>query len=123
MTSESAHDVGSICHIEIPAKDLPKAKAFYSSVFTWEIQENVPGPSYWFFRAADARGAFDPEAEPSEHGVLLVLRVDDIPSKLAEIEAAGGAVVTQKTAIGGGMGYYAYFRDPNGNKLGIWSAT
>jgi predicted enzyme related to lactoylglutathione lyase len=51
---------------------------------------------------------------------VLVLAVTDVDAKLAEIEAAGGKTLTPRTEIGGGHGFFAYFEDPNGNKLGVW---
>ena len=50
-----------------------------------------------------------------------MIECDDIPTKMAEIVAAGGKQTTEKTAIGGEMGFYASFLDPNGNRLSIWS--
>ena len=46
--------------------------------------------------------------------------VSDIPAKLAEIVEHGGQIVQGETEIGGGYGFYAHFRDPNGNRLGLW---
>ncbi len=34
---------------------------------------------------------------------------------------SGGGVVTARTHIGEGFGYYAYFADPEGNVIGLWS--
>ncbi len=36
-----------------------------------------------------------------------------------EIEAVGGTTITPRTAIPG-MGAFAYFKDPEGNVLGLW---
>ena len=45
----------------------------------------------------------------------------DIPAKMKEIIAAGGKQILEKIEIGGNMGFYASFLDPNGNRLSIWS--
>jgi hypothetical protein len=58
-------------------------------------------------------GRFDANMKPAKTGVILVLKVADIPKTLAAIKKAGGWVTRDKTPIyGGKMGYDAYFRDP-----------
>ncbi len=108
----------SFCHIEIPAPELEKAVKFYTEVFGWEVQVM---DRYAFFKDGLVGGGFDPDMKVSEGGPNLVIECDDIPTKMAEIVAAGGKQTTEKTAIGGEMGFYASFLDPNGNRLSIWS--
>ena len=59
----------------------------------------------------------------AEGGAVLVLAVDDIDASLAAIGTNGGEALTGKTAISPEHGFYAYFRDPCGNKMGVWSRT
>jgi predicted enzyme related to lactoylglutathione lyase len=51
-----------------------------------------------------------------------VVDVDDIESALADVEAKGGTVVSGKSPVGD-MGWSAYFRDPEGNTLGLWQTA
>ncbi len=111
--------IGSICHVEMPAPDLNKAMTFYSDVFGWTMQPISGG--YVIFRDGVVGGGFDAGMPVGDAGPRLVLAVEDIDAKLEEIVAAGGERVQEKTEIGGGMGFYAYFRDPNGNQVGIWT--
>jgi len=46
--------------------------------------------------------------------------VDVIADTLKRIEAAGGQVLTPRTAIGSGMGAFAVFVDPVGNEFGLY---
>lgn len=50
---------------------------------------------------------------------VITIGVDDAERSLKEVEAAGGAIVTPRTPIPG-MGAFAYFRDPEGNVMGMW---
>ena len=50
---------------------------------------------------------------------VITIDVEDINAALAEIEAAGGSTVTPRTAIPG-MGAFGYFKDPEGNVMGLW---
>jgi predicted enzyme related to lactoylglutathione lyase len=120
--SEEVAD-GTLCHLEIPAPDLGRAKAFFGAVFGWEFE--AMGDRYLLFRYAGGSGGggLDMDAEPADGGSVPVFAVGDIDAKLAQIESLGGAALTPRTELPGGHGAYAYFRGPNGNKLGLWSTT
>ena len=124
---EEAPKYGGICYIEIPAPDLPKAKSFYGTVFQWNISDSDLGEtSYAMFHAGSLAGGLDPRKEVSDRGILLYLKVKNIPAKLREIEKAGGQTVTNKAQVINGSdddGFAAIFKDPNGNRLGLWSKT
>ena len=120
MSEEIGAGAG-FCHIEIPAPDLEKAKKFYEEVFNWEINSEMGMEGYWFFKTENIGGAFSSSLKPSTEGVAVILNVDDVTGKTSDIKKAGGKIVQGRTEIGGGMGFYAYFTDINGNKLGIWS--
>jgi predicted enzyme related to lactoylglutathione lyase len=113
---------GSIVHVEVPAPDLDEASDFYARIFGWQTVAGHES-GYRFFRSGSLGGGFDRDMKPSEEGCVVVVAVDDIEETLRQVEEAGGKTVKTKTAIGGEMGYYAYFRDPAGNRLGIWSRT
>lgn len=52
----------------------------------------------------------------------LVLDAPDIDEALAAVEAAGGSIVSGRDPVGD-MGFSAYFRDPEGNLLGLWETA
>ena len=110
------------CHIVIPAPNLARAQAFYEAVFGWRVQANVPGAGYWFFQSGNVGGAFDGSAKPAPRSVVLVLRVEDMHAAVRSIEEHGGHVTRSPSWIGGAdSGQDAYFRDPNGNELGVYA--
>ena len=110
--------MNKFCHIEIPAPKFDETIEFYSSVFGWEVQKM---DRYAFFQDGLVGGGFDPDMEVCKGGPNLVIECEDIPAKMAEIITAGGKQTKEKTEIGGDMGFYASFLDPNGNRLSIWS--
>lgn len=116
-----ARKPAEICHINIPAPDLAKAKAFYTKVFGWKCTPMPGMDRYCFWEAGDCSGGFDARARPTKSGVTLFLQVADIPATLKKIVAAGGKVLCEKTPIPGGYGSMAEFLDPNGNGMGLWS--
>lgn len=112
----------TISHIEIPAPDLAKAIAFYSAIFNWTI-EIVAENSYAYFRIGDTQtgGGFDASLTPAaeKQGCQVVVDVDSIETTIDQITKAGGSITLPKTEIPGGHGFYAGFRDTNGNHLQI----
>ncbi|HET9872692.1 MAG TPA: VOC family protein [Propionibacteriaceae bacterium] len=125
-----------VVHFEIPADDLERAKGFYGSVFGWQLDTmSMPGGGdYTIVRTTPV----DEQTQaPSEPGAInggmmqrdervpspvITVDVDAIDEALKEIEAGGGTTVLPRTAIPG-MGAYAYFKDPEGNVLGLWETT
>lgn len=112
---------GNICHVEIPAPDIPRLKAFYGAVFGWKFTPLHKGFEY--FDAGNIAGGFVADAQPSETGSVLTILVTDVATKLTEVVGAGGRVLLPPADVPGGNGRYAYFADPCGNKVGIWMRT
>jgi predicted enzyme related to lactoylglutathione lyase len=124
-----------VVHFEIPAEDLDRAKNFYGSVFGWKLETMpMPGGEYTSVittpvdeqtQVPNQPGAINggmmqrDERTPSP---VITIDVEGIDDALKEIEASGGTTVTPRTAIPG-MGAFAYFKDPEGNVLGLWETT
>jgi uncharacterized protein len=124
-----------VVHFEIPAEDLDRAKKFYDSVFGWQISTMpVPGGEYTSLvtTAVDQQTQMPTEPgainggmmERNEHtpSPVITIDVDAIDDALKEIESRGGSTVQPRTAIEG-MGAFAYFKDPEGNVMGLWETT
>lgn len=124
--------MGKVVHFEIPADDVERAKEFYGSIFGWEA-DDVPGMDYTMVRTV----AVDERQMPTEPGAInggmmkrgpdtpspvLVIDVDAIDEALERISQQGGAVVRPRTEIPG-MGAFAYFKDPDGNVLGLFETS
>src|SRR5215471_14825403 len=110
------------CHIVIPAPDLEKAKSFYEQIFGWRVEAHKPGAKYWFFESGNVGGGFDGNSVPAARSVVLVMRVDDMQTTLRRIVELGGTIKQDRSRIGeASPGYDAYFFDPNGNEMGLYS--
>ena len=111
-----------IVHVEIPAADLVQAGDFYSQVFGWQV-EHIPQMGYTVFQAEGGPGGgftkVDEQTAPVGR-VLVYIHTDDIDGSLARIEANGGVAVAPKTEIPG-IGWFAVFTDPTGNRLALFT--
>lgn len=121
--------MGGVVHFEIPADDQDRASKFYREALGWRI-EPVPGMDYSMVITADMDANGQPVAAGAINGGMMaregeitnpVVTVDvpDINATLKRVEELGGSVVVPKNEIPG-MGYTAYFRDSEGNVMGLW---
>jgi predicted enzyme related to lactoylglutathione lyase len=125
--------MGKVVHFEIPADDVERAKGFYSSVFGWRLQD-MPEMGYTIIQTTDVDEQTQLPTEPGAINGGMMERVPDTPAPvitievgsvddaLKQLEAAGGSVVRPRTEIPG-MGAFAYFKDPEGNTLGLWESA
>lgn len=122
---------GEVGHFEIPADDAERANKFYSKTFGWKLTP-VPGMDYTMV----ATGGVDEKGMPKEPGYIgggigkrggnlndpvVTIVVDDISAAEQTIEKNGGKIVQRKQAIGdGSMGHMGYFKDSEGNTVGLY---
>ena len=117
---------GDFTHIEIPADDPQRAKAFYRDAFGWTFADPIPGfEGYHLFTTPVGQegmgGAIGKRGESAPQDVRAYVHVDSIDATLEKIQAIGGEVVQPKDEVPG-QGWYAVFRDPEGNELALWES-
>ena len=122
--------MGGVVHFEIPADDQERAKKFYQQALGWRI-EPVPGMDYNMVITTPmdevtgqptSAGAINGGMMAREDQItnpVITVDVPDIDATLKTIEELGGSVVMPKNEIPG-MGYFAYFKDPENNIMGLW---
>ena len=123
-----------VVHFEIHASNPEQLITFYSSIFGWSIEPWGPPGFYWLIRTApNATGG---DAPPGIDGGMLQRRgeraaegqgvnafvctvnVDDVVAAMARAEELGGSVALPRMPIPG-VGWLAYFKDPDGNIVGV----
>ena len=123
-----------VVHFEITFDDQARAKSFYSSVFDWELNDADMGGGMVYTTATTV--PVDDKMMPTEPGAInggftskgsetpapvITIGVDSIDESLKKIEANGGSTVTPRTPIPG-MGAFAYFKDSEGNTMGLFES-
>ena len=123
---------GEVGHFEIPAKDMKRARAFYSKVFGWKSSESTmdSGETYTSLMTTEIDENNRPKSPGAINGGMVKLRkpftgpvitivASDIAASLKLVEKNGGKAVVKRTEMGK-FGAYAYFRDSEGNLLGLY---
>lgn len=106
-------------HFEIPVDDPEKGQAFWSGVFGWQFSK-WSGGDYWMISTGEGPGidgGMMVRRDPAQP-VVNTLDVPSVDEYCAKVESAGGLVVVPKMAIPG-IGWLAYFKDPDGNIFGL----
>jgi len=118
----------SLNWFEIPATDLNRAKHFYQTVFSIEMQDmpEMMGMKMAGFPAEMGNGkangalAESPQHKPATDGVVIYLNANPhIQPVIDRVEAAGGQVVMPAMEISPEIGKMAFIIDTEGNKIGI----
>ncbi len=123
-----------VVHFEITFDDHARVKEFYGSVFDWQLDDNDMGGVVY---TTATTTPINEQMRPTEPGAInggftsrgtdtpspvITIGVDSIDDTLKKIEAGGGTTVTPRTPIPG-MGAFAYFKDSEGNTMGLWETT
>ncbi len=124
--------MNGVVHFEIPAKDIGRAKAFYSQVFGWQTNEAAmpSGDAYTTLTTTEVGEDMRPKSPGAINGGMMKLRrpftgpvvtiqVDDVAAALKSVESNGGKAVVKRTEMGE-YGAYGYFRDTEGNLMGLF---
>lgn len=110
-----------VIHFEISADDPERAVGFYQKVFGWQIVKWDGPVDYWLIKTGDDEpgidGAIQRREDPATR-VTDVIGVDSVDAFVAKVEANGGRIILPKMAVPG-VGYMAYFVDPEGNTFGM----
>ena len=118
-----------VVHFEIPADDLERARKFYTSVFGWKM-DSVPEMEYILIGTIQV----DEKGMPTEPGGInggmmkrqsplnspvITIDVQNMEDAMIKVKQMGGKTIREKMQVGD-MGYAAYFKDTEGNIIGLW---
>jgi predicted enzyme related to lactoylglutathione lyase len=116
-----------VVHFEIFADDPQRAIAFYTDMFGWTFQQ-FGGQPYWLVTTGPdsepgINGGLAPREGPRQSGsptaYVGVIAVPDIDAAIAQANGQKAPVIDGKRAVPG-VGWSAYFLDPEGNTFGVF---
>jgi predicted enzyme related to lactoylglutathione lyase len=122
-----------VVHFEIPVDDAARAKEFYRAAFGWQLEDADMGGGN-IYTTVTTTPIDEQSRLPTDPGAIngglmqrtqetpvpvITIGVDAIDDAMKKVEAGGGSVVQPRTEIPN-MGAFAYFKDSEGNVLGLW---
>jgi predicted enzyme related to lactoylglutathione lyase/uncharacterized protein YndB with AHSA1/START domain len=122
-------------HFEIHAENLERAKKFYTEVFGWAFQKwenkQAGAPEYYLITTGKddpginggmfKRMGQAPTDGAAVNAYVVTMDVANIDETIGKIEQSGGKVAVKKFAMPG-MAWLAYYKDTEGNILGLYQA-
>lgn len=111
---------GDITHVDIPVEDMDRAKAFYSGLFGWKIDE-VPGyEGYPMWQAPNKiSGGGLTQRSDTIPATRSYVEVDSIDEAVTKAESLGGKVIMAKEPISE-TSWWAVLEDSEGNQVGLY---
>jgi uncharacterized protein len=113
-------------HVELQTKDVAKAKAFYSALFGWKL-EDMPlpggGGGYTMINVGEGTGGGmfnnpDPNVPPFW---LAYVGVDDVAVSTKRAKELGATVMQDVTQVGD-FGKMSVLTDPTGAHIALWQS-
>lgn len=114
------HQHEKINYVEFPAKDLEKAKTFFTAVFNWSFTDY--GDEYAAFENEGLDGGFfksDNVVSANKGSALIVFFSDALEQTQNKVRDNGGVISQAIFDFPGGRRFH--FTDPNGNEYAVWS--
>lgn len=111
-------------HVELSTTSVPKAKAFYSKLFSWKLKDlpmPTPAGKYTVIDVGDGTGGgmmrqMIPGAGSAWMPYVLVKDIDASTKKAKKL----GAKICKDVTEVEGMGWLSIIIDPTGAMLGLW---
>jgi len=112
-----------VVHFEVTCDDVERAVKFYENVFGWKFNKWEGPIEYWLVNTGEKdqpgiNGGFMKREKSDEGSVYNTIDVPSVDDYIAKIKQAGGEIEVDKVAVPG-VGWFAYFKDPEGNVFGI----
>ena len=110
-------------HVELATTDLAKAKSFYGSLFSWQLQDVDMGGGMTYTMVGVGEGTGGGMMKHPVPGApsawLAYELVDDVRAATAKAKSLGAKIMRDVTEVAD-YGTLAIIVDPTGATLGLW---
>ncbi|MGD9958669.1 VOC family protein [Nocardioides sp.] len=128
MTKFDSYAQGTPCYVELTTPDQQGSKAFYASLFGWEVAEMPVDDEGGYYVTAAVQGdavcgiGGQPPALSGHPAFWSVyLAVDDVDAATAKVAPAGGTVEAGPFDVME-LGRMSAIQDPTGARVSLWQA-
>ena len=110
-------------HVKLATTDIDKAKTFYQSLFSWQLQDMDMGGgmSYTMINVGEGTGGgmMKHPVPGAPSAWLAYALVDDVRAATAKAKSLGATVMRDVTEVPN-AGSFSIIIDPTGAALGLW---
>jgi predicted enzyme related to lactoylglutathione lyase len=111
-------------HVELMSTDINKSKAFYGSLFDWDLDDvQMPEMTYTMIKVGEGTGGgmLKNPIPGALSSWLAYVSVDDVSASTAKAKTLGAKVMKDVTEVPD-MGWFSIITDPTGAMLALWEA-
>jgi predicted enzyme related to lactoylglutathione lyase len=113
-------------HVELNTTDPAKAKAFYTALFDWKLQDVQLAPSgtYTMIDVGEGTGGgmMKHPMPGAPSAWLAYVLVDDVRAATEKARSLGATIAKDVTEVPG-AGWFSIIVDPTGAVLGMWKSA
>lgn len=112
---------------DLPARDIHDAMSFYEGLFGWtfaRLKDNAIA-DYWVIQnGQELIGGLRKVEKIITDGIgpIIYITVDDLANTCQRVKDLGGKLSGENVFLNDGRGTFQWFRDREGNLLGLWSS-
>lgn len=110
-------------HVELNTTDPAKAKAFYGSLFDWELEDVQmgPGDTYTLIKVGEGTGGglMKHPMPGAPSAWLAYVHVDDVQAATKKAQSLGATIAKDVTEVPD-VGWFSVIVDPTGAELALW---
>jgi predicted enzyme related to lactoylglutathione lyase len=109
-------------HFELIASDPRLLRSYYTALFGWS-EDDYPEAQYTILKSGEGQGidfAVGSTMSGLSPGPTIYVAVEDVDATLSTARSLAGTAVIQEPYEIEGMGRFAVFSDPEGNRIGLW---
>ena len=110
-------------HVELNTTDVSKAKAFYSKLFDWQLEDMPMGDmgTYTMIKVGKGTGGgmMKHPVPGAPSAWLAYVEVDDINAATQKAQSLGATLIRDVTEVMG-AGWFSIISDPTGAVLALW---
>jgi len=107
-------------HVELMTSDVAKAKAFYTGLFDWQLEE-IPEMEYTLIKVGEGTGGgMMKTVQPDSPSYWMAyVMVDDAAASTEKARSLGATICKEVTEIPG-VGWFSVLTDPTGATLALF---
>ncbi len=109
----------NVIHVDIPSSNSEESGKFYHELFGWDITP-IPSMNYTVWETEGSRGGFVALGDNVKIGdVQIYIASENVAADLEKAKILGAEILQNEAEIPG-RGWYGFFKDPTGNKIGLF---
>jgi len=110
-------------HVELSTHDLPKARAFYSQLFDWKLEDmSMDNGSYTLINVGEGTDGGMMTTPPGGPTAWLpYVLVENVVAATKKAKSLGATVMKDVTEVKD-MGSFSILVDPTGAMIALWEA-